>query len=226
MPTGRAFAQDTSFFASQYGLSVATMQKFVPGDAEQLDKAVRLVKESLARILVILVFDSDMPTFIESGVRHGILEPGYVIISSEVFEPETVGQSQDAQWIINHMSCWFRVSMDAMYGAPGDLFDSVLHSEPIEHMQSALWAVDAETITAAQCQQYCQLIYDAVWTVAIAASRAELTADGAAFDKADLLRQLRGVSFGGESGQVNLDETTGEWYAETEGVGCGQCQRV
>jgi len=83
---GSAFAQDTSIFAEQMGVEIAVSSKFYCGDAGWIDAGVQRTKDSKARIILLLIFDSDVPAFLESAERHGILDSGYVIISGGGFE--------------------------------------------------------------------------------------------------------------------------------------------
>eukprot|EP00961_Rhodomonas_salina_P112360 1512161-Rhodomonas_salina.1 len=193
-----AFARDATNAASDAGISVVLTAEFELGGAG-IQRAVGRIAQSGARVILCISFPQDITTIAKFAEQHGLLSRGYAWIApAEALSPAIALSSPDPESTMQQLSGWFIVSLDMLYGEQGIRFQSVFDSEPLLHNNSDLVVEDiapttlAEAIAGAPCDQFCALVYDGMWTTAIALARVGVGADGSV-DKEALLVAIRNV---------------------------------
>eukprot|EP00961_Rhodomonas_salina_P261742 3537412-Rhodomonas_salina.1 len=170
---GRGLFQDTATSAASLGVTVVQSALFELGDEAEIDDAIGQVARSGSRIIIVIVFVSDVEAVATSAERHGMMGQGYAwIIPNPISLLDVIAASADPQKTVERLTGWFLSVVDSLYGARGVLFQSQLESEPLSHLNhSIVEGVLTEAVLSSTCDQFCGTMYDAVWTAAIAMSR-------------------------------------------------------
>eukprot|EP00961_Rhodomonas_salina_P199675 2693408-Rhodomonas_salina.1 len=206
---GRGLAQDLVSAASALQVEIAVITDFQFGEEEQIDSAISALAEQSIRIVICAAYHSDFPVIAASADKYGMLREGFAwIIPFDVAIDDVVAFSRDPASTFKHITGWLTAAIDPMYGEGALLFQNVLESEAVQHLNhSGLEGlVTEDVIKGGQCDVYCGLIYDALWTAAIALARVGLAQYGSV-DKEALLSAIREVSFEGASGRLQYLET-------------------
>eukprot|EP00961_Rhodomonas_salina_P276088 3729805-Rhodomonas_salina.1 len=209
---GRGFFQDIGEAASRAGVDVVTTPSFALGDQTTIEQAVEQVAESGARVTICAAFDTDIAAIAAAADSLGLLRSGYAwIVGNSVSVEALMSASPHPASTVEHVAGWFFASIDPLYDGGFEQFQNAFLSEPLQHLNhSGLEGlVSEDVISGGQCDQFCALAYDAVWTAAIALARVGLAGDGSV-DKEALLSAIRNVSFDGASGSVRYGSETGE----------------
>lgn len=201
------------------------MQRFLDGDLASIDLAISNVKESDARITLVITFETAIEDIIFKADDLNLIRAGYVWITTDALgsPQDVVDNSQDPARMAALLSGWMRLSTGAFYGEYGRRFDSVWTQEPVAHKLHPLLADDASTNYTDTCSEFCGYTYDAVWTVAIAAANTTVGADGS-MDADELLANIRRCDFEGATGRVRFDALTGDRDPALLGVNVGNFQ--
>eukprot|EP00961_Rhodomonas_salina_P272628 3683734-Rhodomonas_salina.1 len=173
---GRGFARDAVSSASDIALRVVLSIEFRLGDSSSMEQAIRELAESGARITLCIAFKSDIAAIAAIADEYGMLKTGYAWIAPEgTLTLEAVALSPNPESTRKHLSGWFTAAIDPFDGEQGQVFQSVLESEPLLHLNHSYAGSEvAASIASASCDQFCSLAYDAVWAAAIAMSKMEL----------------------------------------------------
>lgn len=183
---------------------------FFLDDLSEIDAAVGRLAQSGVRIAVCASFEPELSDIAAAAERHGMLHTGYawILVGSPSLQ-DVISHSQDPEKTQQRLMGW-------LVGSVNDLdefverYRTVFQNEPVEHVgDRALDEALAEAVADGLCDGYCGMMYDAVWTAAIAISRRDVADDGSV-DRDALLREIRNVEFEGATGRVQYDAETGE----------------
>eukprot|EP00961_Rhodomonas_salina_P189132 2551849-Rhodomonas_salina.1 len=205
---GRGLAQDLAAAAPNAGVEILVTAQFALGERSQIQLAVSRLVETGARIIICLAFNSDVSQIAQIADNAGMLDAGFAWITTNDFALDSVlSASEDPEKTQEQLTGWIVAGLDVFAGDLGPRFRDVMDNTPLQHLNHAVLdgALSEEVMASGACDQYCAMMYDAFWTVAIAMSKVGVGDDGSV-DKVALLSAIRGVSFEGASGQVTFNE--------------------
>lgn len=166
-------AQDISVFAQQVEVVVQVSLGYTFGDLDSMRQAISVIKESGARVFIVVAFLGDFAPMTAVADELGLLAPSYVWISAgdPVSPSGVVASSDEPELTMERMAGWLSVEVDPLYGENtrrlAAAFAAVQDLAKIDH---PLLGVTREVL-AGSCDAFCAYIYDAVWTTAIAIAR-------------------------------------------------------
>eukprot|EP00961_Rhodomonas_salina_P023754 319187-Rhodomonas_salina.1 len=176
----RGFARDATSAASDVGMDVVVAADYDLGDLSGMDRAVRRLADAGSRITLVVAYD-EVGTIAALADQYGMMKSGYAwVVPEENVTPELVTQSADPESMLRQLTGWFTVAIDPMHGEQGPRFLQVLEDTPLQHYNQSRMEelIAASGVALDQCNQFCALAYDAVWTTAIALARVGLAGDG------------------------------------------------
>ena len=195
--------------AATSGVDVAVSSGFMLGEGSEIGQSVSQVAASGARIILCVLFDLDLAALASAVESQGLLKSGYVwLIPGQRDVVGVIKSSPDPEKTRAQLTGWMTFTVDQFHGGLGERFNQALDSEPFEHLDHPVLGgtLTEAAVLEGTCGFYCGVMYDAVWTAAIAISRMQLEDDGT-LDKAALLTAIRTASFEGATGRVEFEET-------------------
>jgi hypothetical protein len=203
--------QDLTNAGIAIGVEIMSTILYKLGDEAGIREVVAAIGESVARVIVVIAYDSDLPAIAAAADEEEMLTPGYAwVLNNGNNIHYAVESSPNPEKTRKQLEGWMMFFFQPFYGEAGLRFQHVFENEPFQHLAHPVFEGGlTEEIVSSPCDFFCGLIYDAVWTAAIAIGRVGVAADGSV-DKAALLRAIRNVSFDGATGRVRFDPETGE----------------
>eukprot|EP00961_Rhodomonas_salina_P115813 1558633-Rhodomonas_salina.1 len=171
---GRGLAQDLLSAASGVGAEIEKTVRFSAGVTSEIEEAINTIEQTGSRIIVCVAFKSDFAVLADVANVYGMLTAGYVwIVPSDAVVNDAVAMSPDPERTSKLLTGWFTVSIDPILEKSRSCFQEVLEREPLGHLNYSGLEVllSPEVIHGGLCDQPCALIYDAVWSAAIALGR-------------------------------------------------------
>eukprot|EP00961_Rhodomonas_salina_P118601 1596905-Rhodomonas_salina.1 len=171
---GRGFAQDATVAAREAGIEIAISVGFGLGDRSGTEDAIGQISQSGARVTLCAVFQSDLAAVASVADEQGMIGTGYAwVIAGYTSIDGVLDQIPDPASTLARLTGWFIGSIDLLHGERGTQFDTALQQEPLGNLNhSGLEdVVSVKGIQGGRCHQPCALIYDAVWSAAIALGR-------------------------------------------------------
>lgn len=200
---GRRFAQGLISQANLLEKEVETYEQYRLGNAADISRAVKNVKDSGVRIIVALAFTSDIEKIAVAANQEGIGGRGYVWITGDLSTENlaaVIAGGSDPN-LASYLTGWLSVSMAAFTDPGAAQFQSTFQAEPLESFENQLFPVTAAHTQA--CSDVCGYMYDAVFGAALALSASFDSASGTV-DPALLNTNVRSLDFSGATGTVRL----------------------
>eukprot|EP00960_Hanusia_phi_P037008 752654-Hanusia_phi.AAC.3 len=197
-------------YASLLGIEAIANQKFIDRDASSMSAAVKILKESGARIFVFIGLGSvNLQNVLTAAGDEGIAGvDGYAWLTTDQNIPEVDIQGTTGDWgkLRRLYTGWLNIAVDMIYGdLASSCFNYYSNVDPRTYYYPAI-NMPAK-VYKEQCTQYDAMAYDTVWAIAIGLGKMKA-------DKSDLNSQIRLSSFYGASGEVYFNFSTGDRSAK------------
>eukprot|EP00960_Hanusia_phi_P062303 765109-Hanusia_phi.AAC.6 len=207
---GNPFISDFFQYANLLGIATIANQKFVDQDAASMKDAVKILKESGARIFVYIGLGSvNLQNLLTAAGNEGIAGvDGYAWLTADQNTPEAdiTSMTGNLGELRRLYAGWLNVALDMIYG---DLATNCYnYYSKVDHSTYYYPAINmSANVYKEQCTQYDAMGYDTVWAIAVGLGNMKA-------DKSDLNTQIRLASFYGASGELHFNLNTGDRSAQ------------
>jgi len=209
---GSGYAQDLAFHSALLGLTIATAQKVSLESPASFDQACTSIKDSGARVIVVLVFEQHMELVMSFAEKYGLIgKRGYAWITAEaVSDPENLSaNTKDPDHYRDLLQGWISFRGAPLVDTEGfEAWNSAWDALSIGDVSDpALFELNAQSLDQSPiCSDLCLYAYDAVFAYVLGWETAYAHTYPECPSGPKVLQEIRKVDFVGASGRVTFDE--------------------